>query len=81
MALMVPNQYLIRHGKSKEQGEGITQTYYVVLEASEGDPVPYRFYSLWEREDSRWSSINVIKTFLEEEAARWTQSVGYKMLN
>jgi len=81
MALMVPNQYLIRHGESKEQGEGITQTYYVVLEANEGDPVPYRFYSLWEMEDIRWSSLDEVKAFLEEEAARWTQSVGYKMLN
>ena len=81
MALLVPNQYLVRHGESKDQGEGITQTYYVVLEANEGDPVPYRFYALWEREDSRWSSLDEVKTYLEEEAARWTQSIGYKMLN
>ena len=81
MALLVPNQYLIRHGESKEQGEGITQTYYVVMEANEGEPLPYRFYALWEMEDLRWSSLEEVKAFLEEEAARWTQSVAYKMLN
>lgn len=81
MAIMVPNQYLLRTGESKEAGEGITQTYYVVLEASEGEPVPYRFYSLWEREDSRWSSLEEVLNYLDEEAARWTQSVGYKILN
>jgi hypothetical protein len=81
MALMVPNQYLIKHGESKEQGEGITQTYYVVLEANEGDPLSYRFYSLWEKEDLRWASLDQVVAFLEEEAARWTQSVAYKMLN
>lgn len=81
MALLVPNQYFLSHGESKEQGEGITQTYYAVLEAMKGDPVPYRFYSLWEEEDPRWSSLEEVQTFLEEEAARWTQSVAYKMLN
>ena len=81
MALMVPNQYLLRHGESKEKGEGITQTYYVVLDARDGEALPYRFYSLWEREDPRWSSLEEVKKFLDGEAARWTQSVAYKMLN
>ncbi len=81
MVLMVPNQYLIRYGESKELGEGITQTYYVVLEAREGDQVPYRFYALWEKEDARWSSLDEVVEFLEDEADCWTQSLAYKMLN
>lgn len=81
MVLMVPNQYLLTHGESKVEGDGITQTYYAVLEAMKGDPVPYRFYSLWEVEDPRWSSLDEVNAYLDEEAARWTQSVAYKMLN
>lgn len=81
MGLMVPNQYLLDHGKTRDKGEGITQTYYVVLEAAPGESVPYRFYSLWEEEDPRWSSMEEIEEFLHEEALRWTQSVGYKILN
>ncbi len=76
-----PTSTCFVQGKSKEEGEGITQTYYVVLEANEGDPVPYRFYALWEEEDPRWSSLEEVMNFLDEEAARWTQSVAYKILN
>jgi hypothetical protein len=81
MALMVPNEYLLGHGETKAQGEGVTQTYYAVLEAQPGDPVPYRFYALWEKEDPRWSSLEKVVEFLEEEADRWTQSVAYRVLN
>ncbi len=81
MVLMVPNQYLLGHGEAKEAGEGITQTYFAILEARQGDPVPYRFYALWEKEDPRWTSLEKVIEFLEEEAARWTQSVAYRVLN
>lgn len=78
MALMVPNEYLLKHGEAPESGEGIIQTYYAVLDAVPGDPVPYRFYALWEKEDPRWASLEEVNKFLEEEAARWTQSVVYQ---
>jgi len=75
MALMVPNEYLLKYGEAPENGDGIVQTYYAVLDAVPGDPVPYRFYALWEKEDPRWASLEQVSKFLEEEAARWTQSV------
>jgi hypothetical protein len=80
MALMVPDNYLVEYGESKESGEGITQTCYAVLEANEGDPVPYRFYALWEREDPRWSSLENVAAYLKDEAERWTQSVIVEVL-
>jgi hypothetical protein len=75
MALLVPREYLLGHGKTPDRGEGITQTYYAMLDAAPGSPVPYRFYSLWEKEDPRWASLEEVEAFLKEEAARWTQSV------
>ena len=77
MALMVPSSYLKLTGETKDMGEGVTQTYYALLDASPGDPVPYRFYSLWEQEDQKWSSSMEIENFLKTEAERWTQSVVY----
>jgi hypothetical protein len=80
MALIVPKGYLISYGKTKDEGEGITQTYYVVLDALPGEPVPYRFYSLWEKEDPRWKSLDEVSDFLQSEAERWTQSLMFEIL-
>ncbi len=78
MALMLPKAYLVKYGESKKAGEGITETYYAILDASPGDPVTFRFYSLWENEDSRWASLENVTAYLEAEAERWTQSVVSK---
>ncbi len=80
MALIVPSTYLKSYGATSDKGEGITQTYYVVLEAQPEDPVPYRFYALWEKEDSRWASLTEVSDFLKSEAERWTQSLMYEVL-
>lgn len=77
MALVVPNAYLRSTGETPNEGEGIIQTYYAVLDASPDEQVPYRFYALWEKEDPRWSSLEEIQTYLKTEANRWTQSVVY----
>ena len=75
MALLVSDMDLVSYGETKKTGEGITETYYVVLNAPEGQPVPYRFYAFWERQDPRWASLEEVKSFLSEEAERWSQSV------
>jgi len=78
MAIMVPTNYLISTGETRDEGEGITQTYYVALEANSGDAVSYRFYALWEGENPRWASLEEIQEYLQNEAHRWTQSVVYQ---
>jgi len=78
MAIMVPTNYLISTGETRNEGEGIIQTYYAALEANSGDAVSYRFYALWEGEDPRWASLEEIKEYLQNEAERWTQSVIYQ---
>ncbi len=77
MALVVPTSYLIRTGETRDEGDGVIQTYYALLDASPGDAMHYRFYSLWEKEDQRWSSVEEIEKYLKMEAHRWTQSVVY----
>ena len=80
MALIVPSTYLKSYGATSDEGKGITQTYYVVLEAQPDEAVPYRFYALWEKEDSRWASRKEVSEFLKSEAERWTQSLMYEVL-
>ncbi len=75
MALLVPSTYVKSLGESKESGQGITQTYYAVLDAQPGEPVPYRFYSFWELEDPRWASMEEITKYLRSEADRWSSGV------
>lgn len=77
MALVVPSSYLIRTDETSDEGDGVIQTYYALLDASPGDALNYRFYSLWEKEDQRWSSVEEIESYLKKEAQRWTQSVVY----
>jgi hypothetical protein len=75
MALVVPRMDLLSFGETPSSGDGITETYFVVLDAPENQPVPYRFYALWERQDIRWAEPEEVNQFLKEEAERWTQSV------
>ncbi len=77
MALVVPTSYLIRTDKTRDQGDGVIQTCYALLDASPGDAISYRFYSLWENEDQRWSSREEIESYLKKESQRWTQSIVY----
>jgi len=74
MALLVPNEVYIRHDQCPDEGKGITCTYYALLDASGGDPLSYRFYSLWEKENPHWTNEEKVEAFLEEEGKRWTQS-------
>lgn len=77
MALVLPKAYLKAVEQTRDQGDGVIQTYYAVLDANPGEAIPYRFYSLWENEDSRWTSLEEISQYLKTEAERWTQSVIY----
>jgi len=75
MALMVQTNRLKSYGEAKEQGEGVTQTYYAVLDTKSGIAVPYRFYALWEKEDPSWANLEEVKAFLKSEADSWTQAL------
>ena len=80
MALMVPSGLLKEHGETRNSGDGVTETYYARLAAAPGEPVPYRFYALWEKEDSRWASLDEVKTYLKVEADRWANPVEVELI-
>lgn len=80
MALIIPTAHLIKYGETKKKGEGVTETYYAALNAQSDQPVIFRFYSLWEKEDQRWASLDEIKSFLVSEADRWAHGVSVQAL-
>ncbi len=75
MALLFQKMDLRSYGETRNSGDGVTETYYAVLETRDSQPVPYRFYALWEKEDPRWADPEQVQGYLLEEAARWNQSV------
>jgi hypothetical protein len=80
MALVVPTASLVEYGQTRDEGEGITQTYYARLSAEPGMPVPYRFYALWEKEDPRWASRAEVVSYLKQEAECWSHPVSVQFL-
>jgi len=81
MALIIPSARLKDFGQTGDSGGGITETYYVVLDAGRNEEVEYRFYALWEKEDPRWASREEVTAFLESEADRWAEPVKVGILN
>ena len=77
MALLVPTAFLVSTGETRKEGEGIIQTYYASLDASPDEPLGYRFYSFWEKENSLWNSLEEVQSYLKGEAERLAQSVVY----
>jgi hypothetical protein len=79
MALLVPSERVTRIGETRSSGDGVTETYFAALKAESGIPVPFRFYSLWEKEDARWGSRDQVHRFLKKEADRWAYPVKLKI--
>jgi len=75
MALLVSAADLVNAGTLPAEGEGITETYFVRLKITKGNPLIYRFYSFWEREDQRWTSRQQIEDQLRKDAERLSHPV------
>ncbi|MFH0758379.1 MAG: DUF4861 family protein [Bacteroidota bacterium] len=80
MALLIPLSSLLQYGETKKSGEGITETSYAILDTSPGNPVTFRFYAFWEKEDPGWANIENVNAYLKSEAERWTRSVDFEIL-
>ncbi|MBN2697994.1 MAG: DUF4861 domain-containing protein [Bacteroidales bacterium] len=75
MALLLPSDRLLEYGPTKDSGEGITQTYFARLKAEPDEPVKYRFYSFWERENQKWKDPSEIIRLMKEDAERMANPV------
>jgi len=79
MGILVPKDQFIESAKAPDEGEGVTQTYYVTMYAQENTPVRYYFYAVWEIEDAKWIDADNFVALLENEALRRSNPI--KILN
>lgn len=60
-------------------GEGITQTYGIIMDPAEGSHVRFRFYSGWEREDPKWADKKAFDEYLASETSSFRANVSIEI--
>ncbi len=71
MGLLIPDEELLAHGKTRDTGEGITETYYAKLKAMAGTPSEYWFYAFWATGNPDFNKLgNVLKVIRKDAALR-----------
>ncbi len=77
MGIIVRKKDFDSFSSAPNTGDGITQTYTVVMEDKKR-PVAYRFFAGWERTDKRFADRQAFEELLLSEAARWSNGVKIK---
>jgi hypothetical protein len=67
MGIQVSRDLISKVSTSPDSGEGIIETYCLHLHAKPEQPVSFKFYSVWEKEDAKWNSKEGFEKFLLEE--------------
>ncbi|MDW7693458.1 DUF4861 domain-containing protein [Flammeovirgaceae bacterium SG7u.111] len=70
MAVMVPQSTFGENGQTPEEGEGITQTFYITMKTTSGEPVNFNFYSGWEKQEAGFAKKDYFLDKIRTEAAK-----------
>lgn len=70
MAILVNKEDLLSSGKTRDEGEGITETYFLKLNTGKGDETIYRFYGFWETTNPDFKDIENIKSIIDRDALK-----------
>ena len=68
MGIMLPENDFAGTFATPDSGRGITETYAVNMSAVPAEPVSYRFYSVWEQQDSTWRDPDAFEALLTKDA-------------
>ena len=68
MGIMVSENDFTGTFTTPDSGPGITETYAINMSAVPAEPVSYRFYSVWERQDSTWKDPDAFEALLQKDA-------------
>ena len=79
MGVMLEKKYFREVITTPGSGEGITQTYGIVMDPAEGSHVRFRFYSGWEREDSKWADKKTFSEYLASETSSYRANVSLEI--
>lgn len=66
LGVLIPEDDFLFSGRTPDSGEGITQSYYAVLN-NEHYPLTYYFYAGWEETDTRFADINYMLDIIEAD--------------
>lgn len=75
MAILVRKADLINSGKTPDNGEGITETYFVKLKTEQGKETVYRFYSFWETSNPDFTNPETIKSIINRDALKYENPI------
>lgn len=70
MAILVKKEDLVSSGKTRDKGEGITETYFVKLNTEKGKEAIYRFYGFWETSNPDFKDIENLKSIIDRDALK-----------
>ncbi|HEY0066980.1 MAG TPA: DUF4861 family protein, partial [Flavisolibacter sp.] len=77
MGIIVRKRDFDSFSSAPNTGDGITQTYTVVMEDRER-PIAYRFVAGWERTNRRFADRQAFEELLSTEAVKWSNPVKTK---
>ena len=80
MALLIPDDELEGYGKTRNSGEGITDTYYARLKTNEGVPVSYWFYAFWATANPEFNDLENVLGIIRKDAALMENPVSFRRI-
>ena len=80
MGLMVGADLFAGISEAPKSGAEIVDTYCIHMDAVSDEPVKFRFYTVWEREDDRWKSAEGFEELLVSEAALMAEPVTWQLV-
>lgn len=76
MVIMVNKEDVLSTGKTRESGEGITESFYIKLQTEKGKATDYLFYGFWATGSPELKELENIKTILKNDALKFENPVN-----
>ncbi len=76
MALLIPTEELEKYGRTRDTGEGITETFYARLKTNSGVPVTYWFYSFWATGEPAFEDLQNVLAVIRKDVSMMEHPVS-----
>jgi Domain of unknown function (DUF4861) len=70
MGILTPKACFKSNGETKNEGDGITETYYTVLKADDNSIISFYFYAIWARSDASFNDLDLVTKVIDNDAFR-----------
>lgn len=72
LAVMLPQSSFVNFSEAKKINSDVTETHLIAQQIKNSQPIYYRFYSCWEKTDSKFASSQNFKNYMKEEAQKFS---------